>query len=175
MDLKILVKQAKQQNQDALIELIMAQKDDYYRLAYVYVKNESDVLDAMQDMIVTCFEKIDQLKDPNKFYSWSKTILVNECKNILRKKKKVVPMEKLKQEPKADRTSRHDDLLAIEQEIHHLNEKQQEAIKLRYVLDLDIKTIAALTETSEGTVKSRLSNGIKKLREKLGGVGHEEA
>jgi DNA-directed RNA polymerase specialized sigma24 family protein len=37
-------------------------------------------MDAMEDMILKLYEKIDQLQKEDAFYSWSKTILVNHCK-----------------------------------------------------------------------------------------------
>ena len=68
MDVKRLVKKAKRGNKDALVELIMAQQHDYYRLAYTYVNNEADALDAMENMIVILYEKIEQLNEPATFY-----------------------------------------------------------------------------------------------------------
>ena len=84
MKVNHLVKQAQKGNKEALLQLIMADKDAYYRLAYTYMGNEHDAMDAMEDMIVTLYEKIDQLKKGEAFYSWSKTILVNRCKTLLR-------------------------------------------------------------------------------------------
>lgn len=81
-----LVKQAKRGNKEALLQLILADQDAYYRLAYSYMGNEHDAMDAMEDMIVTLYEKLDQLQKNEAFYSWSKTILVNRCKTLLPKK-----------------------------------------------------------------------------------------
>lgn len=52
VNVKKLVEKAKQGDQEALIELIMDKKQEYYKLAYVYMKNEEDALDAMEDMIL---------------------------------------------------------------------------------------------------------------------------
>lgn len=83
------VKQARKGDKEALIQLIMSRKQDYYRLAYIYMKDQEDALDAMEDMILKVFENIRGLKDETAFYSWSKTILVNCCKQNLRQKKKL--------------------------------------------------------------------------------------
>nr|WP_318281162.1 RNA polymerase sigma factor [Paenibacillus bovis] len=85
-----LVKKAKKGNKEALLQLIMKQKDDYYRLAYSYMGNEHDAMDAMEDMIVRLYENIQHLKKNDSFYSWSKTILVNGCKSLLRNRQSVV-------------------------------------------------------------------------------------
>ncbi|QUH24695.1 RNA polymerase sigma factor [Serpentinicella alkaliphila] len=44
-----------------------------------------------------------------------------------------------------------------------------EVIKLRYFLDLDYETIGRILKIPIGTVKSRISVGINKLKESLGG------
>jgi RNA polymerase sigma-70 factor (ECF subfamily) len=50
-----------------------------------------------------------------------------------------------------------------------LNQRHQEVIKLRYFLDLDYNTIAAMLKIPVGTVKSRISIGLQKLKESFGG------
>lgn len=84
MEVIRLVKKAKRGNKEALLQLIMNQKDDYFKLAYTYMGNQHDAMDAMEDMIVRLYENIHQLKKENSFYSWSKTILVNSCKSLLK-------------------------------------------------------------------------------------------
>ena len=69
-----MVKRAKMGDKEVLVELIISQKQDHYRLAYIYMKNQDDALDAMEDMILKVYENIQTLKDETAFYSWSKTI-----------------------------------------------------------------------------------------------------
>ncbi|WP_206812542.1 RNA polymerase sigma factor [Paradesulfitobacterium ferrireducens] len=88
-----LVEQAKSGNKDALLELIMNQKDEYYRLAYVYLGNPDDALDILQDTIVTLYQNIRKLRKNEVFHSWAKTILVNLCKNQLKRKKRIISLE----------------------------------------------------------------------------------
>lgn len=90
MEDKLLIKKAKKGDKEALLSLVMNQNTDYYKLAYSYMKNKDDALDAMQDMIVILYENISTLKKNKAFYSWSKTILVNCCKEILSNQKKLV-------------------------------------------------------------------------------------
>lgn len=165
------VKKAKRGSKEALLQLIMAEKDDYYRLALTYLGNSHDAMDVMEDMIVTLYEKINQLKKEEAFYSWSKTILVNQCKTVLRKQKKLVLLDNwntamgeelghtfttdpyLSQEIKTD----------IEALLLCLNPHQREAIQLKYFHDFDYQTIANITKTPIGTVKSRIFQGLKRM------------
>lgn len=55
---KSLIKRAKQGNREALVQLIMGKKEEYYKIAYVYMKNHEDALDVMEYMIVILYENI---------------------------------------------------------------------------------------------------------------------
>jgi RNA polymerase sigma-70 factor (ECF subfamily) len=167
-----LVKRAGAGDKEALLALIMQQKQDYYRLAYTYTSNDEDAMDAMEDMIVIVYENIDRIKKPEAFYSWSKTILVNCCRKILRKKKNLLSIEAAGEQshevfPQVDRQ------MELESQLSLLQEKHQEVLKLRYYLDLDYQQIADILKIPLGTVKSRISTGLMKLAEGLGGEGYE--
>ena len=174
MKISRLVKQAKKGNKEALLQLILADQDAYYRLAYTYMGNEHDAMDAMEDMIVTLYEKIDQLHKGEAFYSWSKTILVNRCKTLLRKKERYLSLEEDEESaysvftdysPYRDTESEMD----MQVLLSHLDGPQREAIELRYVHDLAYQTIADMTGVPLGTTKSRISVGMKKLKLMMGG------
>jgi RNA polymerase sigma-70 factor (ECF subfamily) len=166
-----LVRKAKQGNKEALVQLIMAEKQSYYKLAYVYMKNPEDAMDAMEDMIVILYENISRLKNESSFYSWSKTILVNCCKNSLKKKNKVVLFDSLHEEQQGNTVEQKDEQLSLEKHLGELNTKQQEAIRLRYFMDMDYQSIAEILEIPVGTVKSRISIGLNRLKAVLGGEG----
>lgn len=169
VEIKLLVKKAKDGDKEALLSLVMAQQADYYKLAYVYMKNEEDAMDAMQDMIVILYENIPKLKDDDAFYSWSKTILVNSCKNRLKKKRKIISLDDIKEQSIDEVYDNPEDKIVLERYLSELNHKHQEVIKLKYLLDLDYETISQILKIPLGTVKSRISIGMKKLRESLGG------
>ncbi|AOT68866.1 sigma-70 family RNA polymerase sigma factor [Geosporobacter ferrireducens] len=170
MDIEFLIKKAKKGDREALLTLIMERKNEHYRLAYAYLNNQEDALDAMEDMILRIYDKIHQLKKPKAFYSWSNTILVNCCRDILRKKKKLVLLESYGEEVYMECYEQSEQQLDLEKYLVRLNPDQQEALRLRYFLDLDYQTIAELTSVPLGTVKSRIANGLKKLKESFGGV-----
>ncbi|NLC06425.1 MAG: sigma-70 family RNA polymerase sigma factor [Syntrophomonadaceae bacterium] len=159
--------QAKSGDKEALIQLIMSQKEDYYRLAYVYMKDQEDALDAMSDMIVKVFENIKSLKTEEAFFSWSKTILVNCCKQHLRKKHRVILLQELPEESYEESYSEHEEQLAFEAHLEKLNVKYQEVLRLRFALDMDYATIAKVIKIPIGTVKSRIYAGLQKLQKSM--------
>lgn len=169
MDFLDLVEKAQRGDKEALIKLIMDKKNEYYRLAYVYMGNKEDSMDAMQDMIVILFENIHRLQRAESFYSWSKTILVNCCKTSLRKMKRVIPIDEYDEKGFEENLESRESRVDILKVLKSLNKNQQEAIKLRYLLDMDYETISRVTKVPLGTVKSRISNGLSRLRELFGG------
>ncbi|NMM62985.1 sigma-70 family RNA polymerase sigma factor [Clostridium sp. P21] len=169
MNIEILVKKAKQGDKEALVQLLMTQKKDFYKLAYLYMKNEHDALDAMQDTIVILYENIHKLKNADAFYSWSKTILVNCCKKLLKENKKIVSLDHIKEDFSEECFDKKDEQIVLKKHLANLKEKYQEVLKLHYFLDLDNETIAKIINIPVGTVKSRIFNGLKKLKESLGG------
>lgn len=169
MEIEGLVRQAKNGDKEALLKLIMDRKSEFYKLAYVYLENKEDAMDAMEDMILILYQQIGSLKKNEVFYSWSKTILVNCCKNILRKKSKVVVVEELQEEGYIESFEGTEKRMDIMRYLKKLNEHQQEAIKLKYLMDMDNESIAKLSSVPVGTVKSRISTGLRKLKECFGG------
>jgi RNA polymerase sigma-70 factor (ECF subfamily) len=169
VETEALVKKAKQGDKEALVHLIMVQKQEYYKLAYVYMRNSEDAMDAMEDMIVILHESISRLKNESSFYSWSKTILVNCCKKNLKKNNKVILFDTLEKEQNDNSLEQKDEQLRMERLLCELNLKQQEAIRLHYFMDMDYQSIAELLKIPIGTVKSRISIGLNKLKAVLGG------
>ncbi|MBQ6447391.1 MAG: RNA polymerase sigma factor [Bacillus sp. (in: Bacteria)] len=172
MNEKKLGQKAKRQNKKALLQLVMQQKDDYYRLAYSYMKNSHDSMDVMEEMIIILYEKIGQLKNLESFYSWSKTILVNICKGKLKKQQKELLVDDMEFHSNTNQTTNPYKYTAesidIEQLLKLLNPHQAEAIKLKYLHDLDYATIAKITNVSVGTVKSRIHNGLNLIKRVYG-------
>ena len=167
-----MIKKAKKGDKEALLQLVMSEQSDYYKLAYVYMKNKDDALDALQDMIIILFENISKLKNEDSFYSWSKTILVNSCKNKLRNKNKIISLDDI-EESVDEVYLGTEERIVLEKHLSELSEIHQEVIRLRYYLDLDYESISEILKIPLGTVKSRLNIGLKKLKESLGGEIYE--
>ena len=94
---ELLVMRARAGNRRALVKLIMKRKEEFYRLSYSYMKNEDDAMNMLQDLVIRLYEKLDRLKNPASFYSYSKTILVNLCKDELARREKLILLEDLEE------------------------------------------------------------------------------
>ena len=59
--------------------------------------------DIVQDTILTCFEKLPTLREEKYFKTWMMKIVINHCKNFLRKEKRIIHMETLPEETFVER------------------------------------------------------------------------
>ncbi|BCB04229.1 DNA-directed RNA polymerase sigma-70 factor [Bacillus sp. KH172YL63] len=160
------VRRAKKGDDKAFQELIEEEKNKLYRMAYIYVKNEDDALDIVQDTIYKAFISIKKLKEPRYFSTWLTRILIHSALDYMKKKNKVVPFEDMGDFPNSQHI-RVEDELDLGEAIERLDPHYKTAIILRYYHDLPIKEIAALLKCPQGTVKTRIHRAIQQLKTDL--------
>ncbi len=174
VELKELTEKAKKGDKDALLSLVMNEKDSYYRLALTYMRNQQDAQDMLQDMIVALYQNISRLRELEKFYSWSKTILVNLCKKELTRRSRSSGTGFDELVESVDDTKKIADRLDIEVFVSQLSLKHQEVIRLRYYMDMEYSEIAELLQVPLGTVKSRINSAMTQLKALMEGVSFNE-
>ena len=91
--MELLVKKAKRGDAEAFIELIEQNKQSMYKVARGFLRDEEDVADAMAETVLICYEKIGTLRQSAYFKTWMIRILINQCKDMIRKQKKSLPIE----------------------------------------------------------------------------------
>ncbi|MEK5070140.1 RNA polymerase sigma factor [Sporosarcina sp. FSL K6-1508] len=156
-----LVKKAKKGDGEAFVALVQQYEDVLYRIASRMLKNEEDVADAMQEAIMSAYEKLHTLKNDAYFNTWICKILINQCNSILNKYKhfSTVDVDVLPEQ-------RQDDVqnLELQDALDSLNKDYKIAFILYYIVGLNTKEIATFLKEPEGTIKSRLSRGKMLLR-----------
>ena len=158
-----------QDDQLALIAILIEKKQMYYRLAYSLTGNEADALDAIAQMTLQVVEKIHTLRSNEAFVAWSRRILVNICREFWRKNPKTLPIDEAMAMESSSGLAIEDELI-LREFIAQLPEIHREVIYLRFYLDYEYKDIAEVLDVPEGTVKSRLNRAIESLRQQIGGT-----
>lgn len=141
----------------------------FYRLAYSYLQDREEALDAVQTAVCRALERQDSLREADAMRTWFYRILVNVCMDSLRRRKLVtlVPPEAL------DAGSYEDPLPADEslsRRVDALPPEVSTIVKLRFYEELSLKEISAVTGCNLSTVKTRLYTGLKKLRVSMEGA-----
>ena len=76
-----------------LTDYLVAHQEDFYRLAFSYVKNRDAALDVVQESIVKALAKADTVRRPEYIKTWFYRILLNESMNHYRRTRRLVPLE----------------------------------------------------------------------------------
>ena len=149
--------------EEKLTAFIVENQVRFYRLAYSYLKNREEALDAVQTAVCRALEKQDGLQDADALRTWFYRILVNVCMDQLRCRKRVTLVP-----PEALDTGSYEDPLpsdgTLAQRVDALPAEVGTIVKLRFYEELSLKEISAVTGVPLSTVKTRLYTGLKKLR-----------
>lgn len=156
-------------------ELIEPIHADLYRMAFVYVQNETDAVDILQQAIIQAFERIESLKEPSYFKTWMIRIVINCSKTYLSKMKKLEitdPLELVDVQSVSHTYMEEEmDLWAA---LQSLEEKYKTVLLLRFYQDYTVPEVAAILEMPLGTVKTNIRRGLMQLKQKLKGVYLDE-
>lgn len=157
---ELLVAKAKKHDKEAFTQLMQGHMQDMYKVALAILKNDEDVADAIQDTILTCWEKLDTLKKNKYFKTWMTRVLINNCYAILNKRKPVTNLEEWEEPGYEDEVN-----LELKEALSSLDEKYREVVVLFYCLGFSIRQICEVTDLNSSTVTTRLQRGREKLAE----------
>lgn len=158
--MKYLVKKAQKRDDQAFVELMELQKQNMYKVARSYLRSPEDIADAIQDTIITCYEKIDGLKEPKFFKTWLIRILINKCKDIIRAEKRESLLEVF---PEQEEVCMAFQNCEFEELMNQMDEKYRIILLLYYAEGFKIREISQILELEESTVKTRLVRGRKQF------------
>lgn len=148
------------------VELADPLLNDAYRVAGYLLGSAPDAEDAVQEALSRAWQAWPGLRDKDRFEPWFDRILVNICRDRLRKKRGH-QLEELDDElpvysydPFAAALARAE----IGRLVRVLNPDQRVVVGLRFWRDLSLQEIANLLGIPLGTVQSRLHYALKRLR-----------
>ena len=158
-----LIEKVKNKDPDAFDRLMRTQLQKMYRIAIAMLQNEEDAADAIQETVLKCWQKIGQLRNDKYFGTWLVRILINECNNILRSRKKIIYFEDIPEIAHEDNyfTNEWKEVLSS------LNEKYRVVMELYYVDGFSTKEIAGMLHITDTNVRNRMVRGRKQLEQLL--------
>lgn len=176
-DINIIIMHAQSGDMKALEELIRrVQKDVYSMFSYLTGKKH-DVADLTQEALFKMAKNIASLKEPKKFKQWLNQIISNVFYDYLKKHAKEKDVElnenkileikdKIGCEP-GEKCFFAEMEKLIKSALLNLPENLRISIILREFEGLSYEDIAKITNTTLGTVKSRISRARIKLQNEL--------
>lgn len=170
----LLAKQAREGDRDAFAALIERHRQVAFRVAYLVTGSAADAEDAAQEGFVKAYLGLNRFRPGAAFRPWLLTIVANEARNRRRAEGRRLhyhataarqsPLNVAAPSPEGsfELAESGERLLAA---VNALPEIERLVVGLRYFLELSEKETAAAADVPQGTVKSRLSRALARLRD----------
>lgn len=173
-----LLRLAAEGDAEAFDALIRPRLDRLFRMSMAIVRNESDARDAVQDACVAAWRELPRLRDHDRFDSWLAQILVNACRQGLRRRRRTqvreIPVDDLgspdrhvRGATRAPSTGGPADAAgqveAIQRAFERLDPNVRALLVLHYVEERPLAEIARILRAPVGTIKWRLSRARASL------------
>jgi RNA polymerase sigma factor (sigma-70 family) len=170
-----LVARAREGEHAAYARLVAEHQDVAFRAAYLVTGGAAEAEDAAQEAFVKAFRALGRFRDGAPFRPWLLTIVTNEARNrrraagrratlVRRAEQAVLQVSARSAEDEALARVERDELLRA---LERLRPADREIVSYRYLLGLDEAETAQALGCARGTVKSRLSRALERLRGEL--------
>jgi RNA polymerase sigma factor (sigma-70 family) len=163
-------------DRDAFSALVAQHLDVAFRAAYLITGSAAEAQDAAQEGIVKAWLALDRFRSGAPFRPWLVRIVINEAHNRRRSSGRQAGLAlRLARAPAPAAPGADTAALAGEQRarllaaVATLRESDQLVIAARYFVGLSEAETATALSLRPGTVKSRLSRALARLRDELGG------
>jgi RNA polymerase sigma-70 factor (ECF subfamily) len=166
-----LVRRARRGDERAFAELVRMHQDIAFRVAYLISGDEAE--DALQDGVLKAWRALRRFRPGAPFRPWLLRIVANEARNRRRSAGRRAALALRAAEassgdaaPSPEATvldaERRRELLAA---LESLPDDHRLVLECRFLLDLSEEETAAVLGIRRGTVKSRTSRALERLRE----------
>jgi len=174
LDESDLVERARRGDQEAYAELVHAYQGIAFRTAFLLTGGAAEAEDAAQEGFVKAWRALGRFRAGAPFKPWLLRIVANEAHNRRRStgRRTQLALRAAAAEPSGDAApSPEASVLAAERReallaaVNGLPEDQRSVVALRYFAGLSEEEVATALGIAEGTVKSRTSRALERLRE----------
>ncbi len=169
MEEEHLIWKAKRGDSQSLARLLQNNYTFLYKYFIKLTMNEAWAEDLTQETILKAIEKLNMYNGASKFSSWLITIGSHLYIDQLRKKKREKEWRESQKVMRSLKWSfeNNGEWPRILEAMQVLSEEQRLAIILKHYYGYSLEEIANMFKIPIGTVKSRLHNGLGKLREEM--------
>ena len=169
MSEKELVVMAKAGNAKAFTELYGIYKKKLYSYAFYRLGNAADAEDAVQDCVLSAFEQIHKLKKAEAFSAWIFRILYCCCTSAMKEQIRQRDTDNIDDYANtfASTYDETNEQTELKQALKVLNDEEREIVLLSVVAGFKSKEIAKISGLTAGSVRSKLSRSLAKLKDEL--------
>lgn len=172
----LLVERAQAGDRDAFEALVERWLEPSLRTAYAIVGSEADARDATQDAFLRAWRELPRLRDPGRFDAWFSRILVNRCRTLRHRGRRItvreIHLSVLSEASEPATTDPLGDdgavsLDAFEHAFGRLSMQDRTILAFHHLQHQPLADVAAGLGIPVGTAKSRLFAARKALERAL--------
>lgn len=161
---------------EQFIRMAERELDRAYQLAGLILGNSAEAEDAVGDALERAWRDLGRLRDTDRFQAWFDRILVNTCRDRLRRRGRIRFVELDGQDshraPDGFRNVLDND--EAFRAMAALSSDEREIVVLHFWADLTLDAVAERLGQPVGTVKSRLHRALVRMRDAMAAPGAEE-
>jgi RNA polymerase sigma factor (sigma-70 family) len=165
-----LVARCRRGDQDAWNELVNRFSRYVYAITTrIYRLESHDAEDVFQEVFTRTYERLDELRDDAAVRPWIGTLTRRLCVDRLRAGGREQPTEEAEEIEAEDRFAELDEALSLQKAMQTLPEHCAEILDRFFSQDQSYRTIGEALDLPPGTIASRISRCLSKLRKQLEG------
>lgn len=170
MDEGTLIHHAASGDAAAWESLMVLHQQTVFRFAYLLLGDPDDAEDTAQESFLRAWKNLKRFDSTRPLRPWLLSITANLAYNRRRSAGRYIAalMRSFRDEPKSTGIEEKSVQILEADElwraVQNLNLADQQIVYLRYFLELSVTETAQALQVAEGTVKSRLSRALEKLR-----------
>ncbi len=177
-DLESLLERTLAGELEAFGEVVARFQDMAFGYAYSMLGHAEDAQDVVQEAFVIAYSKLADLRDRERFAGWFRRIVLSTCRSVVRRRPPTVPLAEAEATASpacdpAQLAERAELRRTVLSAIRSLSPSHRAATVLFYIDEYSIDEIAEFLQVSVGTVKRRLHDSRKQLKESMMGLVEE--
>jgi len=171
LDESTLIRHAANGDAAAWEPLVLAHQEAVFRLSYLLLGDPDDAEDIAQETFLRAWNHLNRFDTTRPLRPWLLSIASNLASNRRRSAGRYLSAltRAFRNEPSTipsieEKSTRQMEASHLWQAVQTLSVPDQQIVYLRYFLDLSVGETAEVLKIAEGTVKSRLSRALDRLR-----------
>jgi len=171
-DERQLIRQAQEGDHAAYRTLVEQHMKQAYNVAFGFVHDHESARDILQEALINAYEALPAFRGDAQFGTWLHRIVMNLALNHVRAHSARTRRETAGSADIPDSLEEPaflhcDHREHVERALHELPTLQRAVVILRHLEGLSTRQVGDILHCSEGTVKTHLFRGLRKLRKRL--------
>ncbi len=173
-DQEKIIARARRGDADAFEQLVVAYRDQVFRLALRMCGSEADADEVAQEAFLSAWKALPNFRGESQFSTWLYQLTTHAAIDLMRREKRQIAAADITEVSAADpapspqqQAEQSEQREIVRDAILQLAPEQREVVVLRFMEELSYEEIGAVLKLPSGTVKSRLNRAKAQLKEIL--------